>query len=198
MRFYDLMQRSTEKMKPPYFESERLILTWPTPNQIDQYYADIRGSNMFDTIAWDGPTGSEDLPNYWQNCMQIDPENFDHSLHLAIIDKKSQNYIGGTGLRTVDNNRAIIDIGYAIAPKFQGKGYGTEAVGTLVYEAFAKRGAERIFANVFAGNQSSRNVVEKLGFQFEGTQRRAHFKRGQWLDVWLLAITRPDWDKRFR
>jgi RimJ/RimL family protein N-acetyltransferase len=182
--------------KAPRIESERLILTWPTAAQMDQYYEDILGSEMFNTIVWDGPTGPKDLPNYWKECMQIDPECFDKALHLAVIDKEKQRYIGGVGLRTVDDDRAIIDIGYALAPKFHGKGYGTEAVGALIDEAFAKRGAERIFANVFVGNQTSRNVAEKLGFRLEGAQRRAQFKRGQWLDVWLLAITRPDWESR--
>lgn len=180
--------------KPPYIESERLILTWPSAEQIDQYYSDIRGSDMFDTIVWDGPTGPEDLRDYWKECTQLDPECFDKSLHLAIIDKEQRRYIGGAGLRSVEDSRSILDIGYALAPKFHGKGFGTEAVGALVNEAFAKRGAERIFANVFVGNQTSRNVAEKLGFRLEGTQRRAQFKRDQWLDVWLLAITRPDWE----
>ena len=182
--------------RAPHIESERLILTWPTAEQIDQYYSAILGSDMFNTIAWDGPTGPEDLRNYWKECVQIDPECFDRPLHLAIIDKEKRRYIGGTGLRTVEDNRAIIDIGYALAPKFHGNGYGTEAVGALVDEAFAKRGAERVFANVFVGNQTSRRVVEKLGFRLEGTQSRAHLKRGQWLDVWLLAITRPDWESQ--
>ena len=161
-----------------------------------QYYSDILGSSMFDTIVWDGPTGPDDLPGYWNHCMQADPGCFDKSLHLAIIDKEKQRYIGGTAIRTVEDNRAILDIGYALAPKYHGKGYGTEAVGALVDEAFSKRGAERIFAKVFAGNQASRNVAEKLGFRMEGTERRAQLKRGQWLDVWLLAITRPDWEER--
>ena len=183
-------------IKPPRIESERLILTWPTAEQIDQYYSDILGSDMFNTIAWDGPTGPEDLHSYWKEGAQLDPGNFDKPLHLAIIDKAKQRYIGGSGLRTVDGCRAVIDIGYALAPKFHGNGYATEAVGALVDDAFANRGAERIFANVFVGNQTSRRVVEKLGFRLEGTQRRAHLKRGQWLDVWLLAMTRPDWESR--
>lgn len=56
----------------------------------------------------------------------------------------------------------------------------------------------QIFANVFVGNQASRNVVEKLGFRFEGIHRRAALKRGQWLDEWSLAITRPDWESRLK
>lgn len=185
-------------IQSPQIETERLILTWPTPRQVEQYYADIRGSNMFDTIIWDGPSGPDDLHNYWNECKQTDPEQFSRALHLAIIDKEKEQYIGGAALRPVGEDPAIIDIGYALAPKFHSKGYATEAIGALVDEAFVRRGAERIFANVFVGNQASRNVVEKLGFKFEGIHRRAVLKKGQWLDEWSLAITRPDWESRLK
>ena len=35
---------------------------------------------------------------------------------------------------------------------------------------------------------------EKLGFELEGTMRRCICKRGVWLDQWMIAITRPDWE----
>ena len=44
------------KPQPPLIETERLLLTWPTPEQIDGYYDSIIGTNIFDTIFWDGPS----------------------------------------------------------------------------------------------------------------------------------------------
>jgi RimJ/RimL family protein N-acetyltransferase len=182
--------------KIPRIETERLILTWPSPVQIEQYYEDIRGNNMFETILWDGPSGVDDLLNYWKECVQTDSDCLELALNVAIIDKESNRYIGGASLRPVDKNPAFIDLGYALAPKYHGKGFATEAVGALVNEAFAKRKAERVFANAFVGNQASRNVVEKIGFKFEGVHRRAVLKRRVWLDEWSLAMTRPDWESR--
>ena len=46
---------------PPKIEAPRLVLTWPTAEQIDGYYASIVGTNIFDTIFWDGPSGPQDL-----------------------------------------------------------------------------------------------------------------------------------------
>lgn len=179
----------------PTIETERLILTWPSDEQIKQYYSDIVGTNIFDTIQWDGPSGPDDIRDYWNLNKTKSFTNFKLALPLAMIEKKSNLYIGGLDLRPINQNPEISDIGYALAPKFHNKGYATEAVRALVNEAFVARKAERIMANVFVGNEASRNVVKKLGFQFEGTLRRVIKKRGVWLDEWSMAITRPDWER---
>lgn len=180
----------------PQIETSRLTLTWPSSEQIEQYYYDIKDSNMFDTIQWDGPSGVHELYEYWAACSQWDPNNFSNQLHVAIIENTSNKYLGGAALRTIDNNPYYLDIGYALAPKYQGKGYATETVKALIEEGFKERGAERISANIFVGNDSSKRVVDKLGFQLEGTLRRSTLKYDKWLDVWLFAITRPDWEIR--
>lgn len=183
-------------VKPPRIETERLILTWPTPSQIEDYYLAIKGTNMFDTLEWDGPSEPEDLHEFWQANTQNDPEKHEFDLQVALIDKEEHRYIGGAGLRPVEGDPAHIDIGYALAPEFHGKGFATEAIGALVDEAFKNRGAQRIFAGVHLGNDASRSVVEKVGFALEGVRRRLKQKRGVWLDDWLLAITLPDWERR--
>jgi [ribosomal protein S5]-alanine N-acetyltransferase len=184
------------KSQPPLIETERLLLSWPTPEQIDGYYDSIIGSNIFDTIFWDGPPDAQSMQDWWQEVRSRDPSDVSLSLDMAVIERTSERYIGGVSLRPVDGDPAIIDIGYAFAVDSHGKGYGTEAVGAMVDEAFRARGAERIFGNAFVGNHGSRRVMEKLGFVHEGTQRRCVRKRGVWLDQWMIAITRPDWEAR--
>jgi RimJ/RimL family protein N-acetyltransferase len=147
---------------------------------------------MFDTILWNGPAGPQDLHDYW-TCNNRDWTCTDLDFDLAVIEKASDRYIGGVSLRPVNGDPAILDLGYALAPAWHGQGFATEGLGALVRHAFEERGAERIFATIFVGNHASRRVAEKLGFQHEGTLRRAVWKRGVWLDEWLYATTRPQW-----
>ena len=49
------------EMPPPLIETKRLLLTWPTPEQIADYYAAIVATSIFDTIVWDGPSGVQEL-----------------------------------------------------------------------------------------------------------------------------------------
>lgn len=180
----------------PRIETARLLLTWPTAEQIDAYYTAINGTDIFDTILWDGPTGPQELHDWWAENTTRDPSDVRLSLEVAIIERTSGRYVGGAAMRPVDGDPAIIDIGYALAVDSHGKGYATEAIGALVDEAFGNRRAERIFGNAFVGNHASRRVMEKVGFVHEGTQRRRVCKQGVWLDQWMIAITRPDWESR--
>lgn len=181
---------------PPLIPTPRLTLTWPTPAQIDGYHDAIIGTDIFDTLIWDGPTNPDDLHDYWTRSIRTPVDDLTEHLNLAVIERVSGLMIGGISWRPVNNNPAIIDIGYAFAKGWHGHGYATETVGALTDHGFRTREAERVFATVFIGNIASRRVLEKCGYAFEGTLRRAVCKRGRWLDEWMLAITRPMWQAR--
>lgn len=179
----------------PHIETEQLVLTWPTAAQIDGYHAAIVGTSMFDTILWDGPQDAQELHQWWahhRTTAGTDEAQFT----VAAIERSTGDYVGGLGLRPVEGDRQILDLGYAFAPRVHGRGYGSASVAALVHHGFAELGAERIFAQVFVGNHASRRVAEKAGLRLEGTLRRTVCKRGEWKDEWLLAMTRPDWESQ--
>ncbi|MEE2834665.1 MAG: GNAT family protein [Myxococcota bacterium] len=184
------------ELRPPLIETERLLLTWPTPEQVDGFYHSIIGTNIFDTLLWDGPSGVQELHDWWAQSASCDPLDYRLNLNTAVIERTSGRYIGGASLCPVERDPQMVDLGFAFAVDSHGKGYATEALGALVDEAFGQRGAERVFGKAFVGNDGSRRVMEKLGFVCEGTLRRCVFKQGTWIDEWLLAITRPDWEAR--
>ncbi|MEE2787080.1 MAG: GNAT family protein [Myxococcota bacterium] len=174
--------------------TRRLELVHPTPAQIDEYYKEIVGTNIFDTILWEGPKSPDDLHDFWlhggQNLLlkQCPP------VQCAVIEKASQRYIGGCGLRPIGQNYEVLDLGYAFAEAYHGHGYATEATTALINYGFGELGARRISGEVFEGNMASVRVLEKLGFQREGTHRQSINKRGRWMDSWIYAMTRMDWD----
>lgn len=180
----------------PSIATERLVMTVPNEAQIDGYYRDIVDSTIFDTLIWDGPSGPSELHDYWHRNVQEMQDGPEEALSLAVIERASDRYIGGVALRPVGRNPEQLDIGYAFAPHAHGQGYATEAVAALVDEGFAKRGAERIIATVFVGNDASRHVAEKVGFVCEGVLRAAVRKRGRMLDKWMMAMVRADWEAR--
>lgn len=62
----------------------------------------------------------------------------------------------------------------------------------LVAFLFETRPVDRIQATAMTGNKGSQQVLQKCGFQFEGTMRRAIFHRGCAQDVHLFAIVRGE------
>lgn len=182
--------------RAPRIETDRLVLTWPSSEQVRDFYDAIVGTTMFDTILWDGPSSPRELIDRWDEVRRAGPPEPPDPLHLAVIERETDRCVGGVSLRPERGGPEVADVGYTLAPDVHGRGYATEAVGALVDHAFEERFAERVYATIFVGNLASRRVVEKLGFLYEGTLRRAIAKRGEWRDEWLLAITRPDWEAR--
>ena len=60
-------------------------------------------------------------------------------------------------------------INYALSEAYWGKGYMTEAVRRVVKYAFEEMGTEVLTAFHFPDNMRSKRVLEKCGFQYEGT-----------------------------
>lgn len=182
---------------PPRIETERLVLTWPTREQLDGYYSAIVGTDIFRNLLWQGPRSPEDMPDYWLGCKQAAVRNPAGDLNMAAIEKGSGEMIGGISLRSQLKNGhgfAVWDMGYALAPRWHGRGYATEMVRAMVDAAFVDRKAERLFADAFVGNVASRRVLEKNGFVFEGVCRSIVGKPDGRRDEWRMALTRADWE----
>ena len=63
------------------------------------------------------------------------------------------------------------EIGYWIARPLWGRGYAPEAVQALLRRGFLELGSLRIWCGYFDGNEASRRVQEKCGFQYHHTQK---------------------------
>jgi len=182
----------------PHLDTKRLILTWPTESQIIGFYETIKGTAMFDTILWEGPESEVELMEWWEGNRKRDPNDLSLRLSLAIIERESSRCIGGIGLNPKSDDPATVTISYTMAPISQGKGYATEAVQGLVDEAFNSRGAQRVLGPVFVGNGASKRVLEKTGFQLDAIRPKALEKRGVWIDLWELSLTKVDWEENVR
>lgn len=78
--------------------------------------------------------------------------------------------IGMAGLLKRDYLDAI-DIGYALLPEYCGAGYALEATSAVLAYARNQLNARRVVAIVAAYNARSIRLLEKLGFDSEGTVR---------------------------
>ena len=126
-----------------------------------------------------------DAENYIARVASIDPP-----LSLAIV--VDERAIGGVGLQPMtDVNRRSAEIGYWLGAAYWGRGIATEAVNLVTDWAFGAHGLLRIFAQPFAANSASRRVLEKAGYQLEGTMRRSAVKDGEIRDQCLYARLSP-------
>lgn len=86
-----------------------------------------------------------------------------------------------------------LEIGYSLLAEERGKGYCTEAVNILLDFLFLSSTVFRIQAHADVRNKASQRVLEKTGFQKEGTIRKGYFARGERRDSFIYSILRDEW-----
>ena len=108
-----------------------------------------------------------------------------HPVQLAIRNAQQQ-LIGCLGFeRLTYGHRA--EIGYWLARDYRGRGIMTAAIEAACAFAAQEWRLVRITAQVFDFNRRSARLLEKCGFQLEGTQRKVHKKDGRFIDSRLYA-----------
>jgi ribosomal-protein-alanine N-acetyltransferase len=96
--------------------------------------------------------------------------------------------VGGIGFKLgIDIARISAEMGYWLGEPFWGRGLTTRAVLATSEWAFDNYKLTRIFAMAFSHNVASMRVLEKAGFQREGTLRCSAVKNGVVLDQVLYA-----------
>lgn len=84
------------------------------------------------------------------------------------------------------------EVGYTLLPDGWGKGYGSEALQALCEYLFIECQFHKLTASVVEGNWASRRVLEKNGFQLEGTLRDNYLLREQWVNDWVFGRLNND------
>jgi RimJ/RimL family protein N-acetyltransferase len=113
---------------------------------------------------------------------------------LGIFDRGTGRLFGGCGLRPGDWQIRSFEIGYWIRLSAAGNGYVTEAVRVLTTFAFDCLEANRVQIRMDVRNARSRAIPERLGFVYEGCQRRSlPDVNGQPRDVAVFALIPDDY-----
>lgn len=94
-----------------------------------------------------------------------------------IEDGGSEAFMGVIRFNEIDKASKWAVIGYELHPDYWGQGFMTEAVRAVAQCGFSEFSLNRIEAWTLPGNAASDRVLEKSGFQYEGTLRqKAWFK----------------------
>ncbi len=111
-------------------------------------------------------------------------------VQLSVEELASGRLVADVGLSPAEGENGVIKVGYTTDPRFQRRGYATEAVRALVAYAFDALGADVVRAYASADNAPSIRVAEKVGMRLtERFERR--FEGEVWFGV-RYEIRRDD------
>ncbi len=82
----------------------------------------------------------------------------------VVIEESARTLIGDVGFHGPPDPAGTLEIGYALAPDWRGRGYATEAVGSLCAWAEAQVGVSALTARTDPDNRASARVLARLGF----------------------------------
>ncbi len=112
---------------------------------------------------------------------------------FAIETLDDLRFIGGCSINDVDWKNSTATIGIFIGDKtYWGKGYGTDAVNTLVSFIFNEMNIHKVRLTCYALNERAIRCYEKCGFVEEGRLRQEIYKDGRYYDKVAMGILREE------
>lgn len=180
--------------KLPIIETKRLILR------------EIRIDDCIDMFEYASLPGFGPVAG-WQPHRSIDETK---SIIKLFIDKKKYGQLGTYAIVLKEENKMIgtlelhtyirgfkAELGYSINPRYQNKGYATEASIEAIIWGFEDLGLARIECTTYTHNFSSQKVCEKLRFRFEGIRKKGYqLYDGSLHDLKCYAITDDEYFSR--
>lgn len=172
------------------FETERLILRPFQDTDLDAFYEYAKNPNVGPNAGWEPHTSKEDS----FVILSIFMENNEV---WAIVHKEDNKLIGSVGLHK-DPLRSADDVkmlGYVLAEEYWGRGLTTEASKTVINYAFEHLDIKLLSVHHYPFNHRSKRVIEKCGFQYEGTLRHASkIYDGSVYDTVCYSMTYEEWE----
>ena len=156
-------------IRVPQMETDRLILRMWAKKDAPALFEYAKDPDVGPNAGW------KPHASVGESRMIID-QLFRHNMTWAIIEKSTGTIVGSIGFEE-DKYRPNIsskEMGYSLAKRCWGNGYMTEAAKCLIRYGFEELKLEVLMIRTSETNRRSQRVIEKCGFTYEGTLRRAY------------------------
>jgi RimJ/RimL family protein N-acetyltransferase len=143
--------------------------------------------------SWDAPFPREEGERFVRELANEHPDTPGAWFQFAVALRPAGQLIGDCAAIPQAGDSRQCEIGFTIAPQYQGHGYATEAVSLLLAYLFTVRGKHRITACCDPRNTASAALLERLGMRREGHLRQSTWAKGEWTDDLVYALLHDEW-----
>jgi len=156
---------------PKSLETERLMLRAFTADDAEFILTLLNEPSFLQYIGDKKVRNLDDARQYILNGPVASYEK--HGFGLCLVElKEPHTPIGMCGLLKRDE-LPDPDIGFALLPDFWNKGFAFEASTAVLNDARERLNLQRILAITSVDNHASINLLQRLGFRFEGLRKLA-------------------------
>lgn len=170
-------------------ETERCILRPFEVTDLEDFYEYAKNPKVGRGAGWPPHDSLETSMKILQDFM-VNEEVW------ALIYKEDNKLIGSVGLHK-DQLRSATDVkmlGYVLSEAYWGRGIMPEVAGAAIQFAFEELDISLLTVHHYSFNTRSKRVIEKCGFQYEGTLRHcSKIYDGTIHDLLCYSMTREEW-----
>ena len=112
---------------------------------------------------------------------------------VAIRLQEPDLLVGDIGAHFTAADPRQVEIGFTVAPRYQGQGFGTEAVSGLLGFLLLDCKKHRVFASVDPRNEPSLRLLRQVGMRKEAHFRQSLWFKGEWVDDLMFGILESEW-----
>lgn len=168
-------------------ETERLLLRNYRTEDFERVhiYDSLLDFSQYD--VW-GPNTVEDTKKFITDAITKAQKTPRYEFEFAVCLKHENLLIGGCGIRRESELSRVANMGYAINPDFQGKGYATEATKALIRFGLKELSLATVYATCDTRNVASYKVMERVGMTKVGTLLKHKEVKGHVRDSYRYEI----------
>ena len=151
--------------------TERLLLREILPTDLDGMY-ELDSNPEVHKYLGNQPVRSKAESMFLINYIR--QQYIDHGIgRWAIIDRKTQEFIGWTGLKFVtketNHHKDYYDLGYRLIKSYWGQGIATETAFASLDYAFNTLKIRDVYAMAARDNMASNRILQKTGLKLKET-----------------------------
>jgi [ribosomal protein S5]-alanine N-acetyltransferase len=169
----------------PELTTERLLLQEIKPG--DQQFI-FEGLSHPDVIPFYGVT----YDSFEATKKQMDWYERDFKAGTAIswklVNKNTAEAMGVISVYYFKAAHKKAEIGFWLLPQYWSKGFASEALKEVIHYWKTEKGLHRLEGFVEEGNTASSMLLEKAGFEHEGTMRDCEMKNGQYISLQIYGL----------
>jgi RimJ/RimL family protein N-acetyltransferase len=181
--------------KDYHFETERLILRPWKESDAAALYKYAKDPAIGPISGWPPHTSVDNSLEIIRIVVSA-PETY------AVVLKETGEPIGSVGImfgdvtHSAEMKNGEAEIGYWIGVPYWGKGLIPEAVRFLSHRCFTDLGMQAVWCGYYDGNDKSRRVAEKCGFQYHHTETEKISPLGDIRTEHFMLLTIENWKQQ--
>ncbi len=137
--------------------------------ELEHFEAFERNKNelgeMLDVEFADGWLVFPEVISYSREFLKNNPDAASWWMYF-FVHTADRKLVGNGGFKGKPDDAGTVEIGYAVAPAYRGKGLATEAAQGLIDFAFTHSQVQTVQAHTLAEENESVRVLRKVGMEF--------------------------------